>query len=225
VLAALDSLALMKEGRVEVTPGLVTLEGWAATADAEARAAALLAQKAGGPVELAIDFDAAAAEAEAQARAAAEDPAGACLDGVRSVLAGRGIGFQPGSATLSDEGLAAVAAIGAVLANCPPLDLEIAGHTDASGSAAANLALSQDRALAVQFALQAIGLPQLRFAARGYGPDRPIADNDTEEGRARNRRIEFALVGREETPPAPEAESEADPDPLPSQTENRIGPQ
>lgn len=231
VLAALESLALMKEGRVEVTPDLVTLEGWASEADSEARAAALLAQKAGGPIELAIDFDAAAAEAEAQARAAAEDPAGACLDGLRGVLAGRGIGFEPGSAKLSDDGLAAVAAIGAVLANCPPLDLEIAGHTDASGSAEANLALSQDRALAVQFALQAVGLPQMRFAAKGYGPDRPIADNDTEEGRARNRRIEFALVGREETPPPadPEAESGmqpgSGPDTLPSQTETRFGPQ
>ena len=77
----------------------------------------------------------------------------------------------------------------------------------------------------------AVGLPQMRFAAKGYGPDRPIADNDTEEGRAKNRRIEFALVGREETPPPadPEAESGTQPgsgpDTLPSQTETRFGPQ
>lgn len=239
VLAALEALALMREGRVKVTPDLVTLEGWAATAETEAQAEALLAAKAGGPVDLAIDFDAKVAEAEAQAEAAAADPAGACLDGARGVMGERGIGFEPGSARLSDEGLATVAAIGAVLANCPPLDLEIAGHTDASGSAEANLALSQDRALAVQFALQAVGLPQMRFIARGYGPDRPIADNDTEEGRARNRRIEFALVGRaadapepvgdEAGPPAPEPEPDPDPDPdpepAPSQTETRDGPQ
>lgn len=219
VLAGIEALALMREGALDVTPDLVSLEGTAVEADGETRAAALLAERATGPAALSIGFDAAAAKAEAAARAMEADPAGACLAGVRSILAEAGIGFQPGSAKLSDEGLAAVAAIGAALVNCPPLDLEIAGHTDASGSAAANQALSEDRALAVKFALEAIGLPQMRFIARGYGPDRPIADNDTDEGRSRNRRIEFALVGRAEPAPAPAQE------PAPAIPETRFGPQ
>ena len=227
VLAGIEALALMREGTLDVTPDLVSLEGTAVEADGETRAAALLAERATGPAALSIGFDAAAAEAEAAARAMEADPAGACLAGVRSILAEAGIGFQPGSAKLSDEGLAAVAAIGAALVNCPPLDLEIAGHTDASGSAAANQALSEDRALAVKFALEAIGLPQMRFIARGYGPERPIADNDTDEGRSRNRRIEFALLGRAEPAPAPaqEAAPGAAPVPAPAIPETRFGPQ
>ena len=72
---------------------------------------------------------------------------------------------------------------------------EVIGHTDAQGARAANVALSLARAQAVKNYLVAKGLPADRLNTSGQGPDRPVASNDTEAGRARNRRIEFRVGG------------------------------
>ena len=74
---------------------------------------------------------------------------------------------------------------------CPTANIEIAGHTDADGDDAANQALSEKRAQAVVDYLVKAGLPADRFTAIGYGSSQPVAYNDTEEGKAQNRRIEF----------------------------------
>ncbi|SAK55599.1 OmpA family protein [Caballeronia hypogeia] len=71
----------------------------------------------------------------------------------------------------------------------------VAGHTDNAGSAAGNLALSNARAAALRdWLIEASGLPATQFAVQGYGDTRPIAGNDTEDGRAKNRRVEITLV-------------------------------
>lgn len=67
------------------------------------------------------------------------------------------------------------------------------GHTDNAGPEAANIALSQRRAIAVMKGLIARGIDARRLEARGFGPRRPIAPNDTDEGRAKNRRVEFQI--------------------------------
>lgn len=72
---------------------------------------------------------------------------------------------------------------------------EVVGHTDASGARAANVALSSARAEAVKAYLVGKGIASLAISTAGLGPDRPVADNSTEEGRARNRRIEFRVGG------------------------------
>ncbi|MFB3815299.1 MAG: OmpA family protein [Terriglobales bacterium] len=79
----------------------------------------------------------------------------------------------------------------AALKSAPDLQLEVAGHTDNVGTAAANQKLSEDRAKAVLAALVARGVVASRLTARGYGQTAPIADNRTEEGRANNRRVEL----------------------------------
>jgi outer membrane protein OmpA-like peptidoglycan-associated protein len=71
------------------------------------------------------------------------------------------------------------------------MTIEIGGHTDNTGDAAANVALSQQRADAVRTYLIQQGVPEAMLVAKGYGDARPIAGNDTEEGRFHNRRIEF----------------------------------
>ena len=76
---------------------------------------------------------------------------------------------------------------------CPAANVEIAGHTDAEGDAAANQALSEKRAQAVVDYLVKAGLPAERFTAVGYGSAQPVASNDTGDGRAQNRRIEFLV--------------------------------
>jgi outer membrane protein OmpA-like peptidoglycan-associated protein len=72
--------------------------------------------------------------------------------------------------------------------------IEVGGHTDNKGAAAGNLKLSQARADAVQKFLVGLGVNKDGLMAKGYGPDKPVASNDTEEGRFKNRRIEFALA-------------------------------
>jgi OOP family OmpA-OmpF porin len=72
--------------------------------------------------------------------------------------------------------------------------IEIGGHTDATGSAEYNLALSEHRAVAVRDAMIAAGVDGARLIAKGYGEAVPLANNGTEQGRMVNRRIEFNIL-------------------------------
>jgi outer membrane protein OmpA-like peptidoglycan-associated protein len=72
--------------------------------------------------------------------------------------------------------------------------IQVAGHTDSTGSHAYNMKLSEDRAASVKTYLTGRGVPSNRLVTVGAGPDHPIASNDTEEGRAQNRRVEITIV-------------------------------
>ncbi len=74
--------------------------------------------------------------------------------------------------------------------------IALAGHTDNVGADASNLTLSQNRINSVEAYLVAKGIDKARLTAKGFGETRPIATNDTEEGRQQNRRVEFMIVGR-----------------------------
>ncbi len=77
----------------------------------------------------------------------------------------------------------------------PGIRIQIEGHTDSQGSRAYNMRLSQQRAESVmRYLVDNVGVPQDQLTAVGFGPDRPVADNRTVEGRARNRRIEFRVL-------------------------------
>jgi OOP family OmpA-OmpF porin len=76
---------------------------------------------------------------------------------------------------------------------CPTTNIEVAGHTDADGEDSFNQALSEKRAQAVIDYLVKAGLPAIRFSAVGHGSTQPVAGNDTDEGKAQNRRIEFLV--------------------------------
>ena len=73
----------------------------------------------------------------------------------------------------------------------PAMRLWVVGHTDSQGSAESNVTLSQARAAAVVRSLTGMGIAAIRLAPHGAGPYAPVASNDTEEGRARNRRVEL----------------------------------
>ncbi|MCU9955252.1 OmpA family protein [Burkholderia sp. BKH01] len=108
-------------------------------------------------------------------------------------LANRTIEFETGSATLTPQGKLILDQMAAALAKMQNRTVDIIGHTDNSGNRTSNIALSQARADAVKGYLITKSIPPQQMTTTGVGPDQPIAPNDTADGRARNRRIEFRV--------------------------------
>jgi outer membrane protein OmpA-like peptidoglycan-associated protein len=104
--------------------------------------------------------------------------------------------FETGSTQLTPDGQRTVDSLQQVLKAYPSVRVSLEGHTDTSGDAAANKALSQQRADAVKQTLVSGGIDADRIKTEGHGQERPVADNNTEAGRARNRRLELIVVQR-----------------------------
>jgi OmpA-OmpF porin, OOP family len=101
------------------------------------------------------------------------------------------INFDTGKADLKQDGIATVKEIAAMMKANPGLKLSVEGHTDNAGDAASNKKLSEARAKSVTSAIVAGGVDASRLGAVGFGQERPVADNRSEEGRAKNRRVEL----------------------------------
>lgn len=101
--------------------------------------------------------------------------------------------FERSKADLQSQSFATLDQLADVAARCPKARIEIGGHTDARGSAELNQRLSEQRAQSVAAYLARKGVDENRLFPIGYGPSRPIASNDTDDDRARNRRIEFIV--------------------------------
>ncbi|MCB9557831.1 MAG: OmpA family protein [Deltaproteobacteria bacterium] len=107
------------------------------------------------------------------------------------------IGFALGKTALTDASKKVLDTVAELINKTPSIKLiRVEGHTDNRGSAAKNLKLSQQRASAVRRYLIGKGVAAGRLQAVGYGDKRPIASNDTKEGRRDNRRVEFIIVQR-----------------------------
>lgn len=105
-----------------------------------------------------------------------------------------GVGFHAGSFELDSDSKLALAQVAGVLAGHPDMEYEVHGHTDAKGEERSNLALSEWRARSVaDYLAREIGSWPEVANAEGYGESRPLASNDTESGRAVNRRIELRI--------------------------------
>ena len=104
--------------------------------------------------------------------------------------------FESASTRLTPEGQRTVASLIAVLKAYPTVRVALEGHMDSSGDPAANKALSQQRAEAVTQMLVEGGITANRMEAKGYGDERPMADNNTDAGRGRNRRLEVVVTQR-----------------------------
>jgi OmpA-OmpF porin, OOP family len=101
------------------------------------------------------------------------------------------VNFDTGKATIRPDSARTLDDAAAALKVAAALRVEVAGHTDNVGSPEANLRLSQERAQAVMAALVGRGIKADRLTAKGYGQTTPVADNRSEEGRAKNRRVEL----------------------------------
>ncbi|MBZ8138661.1 cell envelope biogenesis protein OmpA [Rubrivivax gelatinosus] len=164
-------------GRLELRGRELRLEGEVANEAERRRIAAALGE---APQGWALHTDLRLAE-----------PVQPALD---ALLAAQRVEFEPASAELTPAGRRVLDGLLPLLQGTAPRRLEIVGHSDAAGAREANLALSQARAEAVRTHLLAQGLAGRRISARGVGPDEPMADDGTPEGRARNRRIRVRLL-------------------------------
>lgn len=104
------------------------------------------------------------------------------------------INFETGRSEIKPESQAIVQQIAEMMKANPGLKVSIEGHTDNVGTAAANKTLAEARAKAVLKAVTAQGVEASRISAKGWGQDKPIADNKTEEGKAKNRRVEIVKM-------------------------------
>ena len=103
--------------------------------------------------------------------------------------------FQVNSATILQVSYSLLDDVARVMTQNPQIELvQVEGHTDAQGSVAGNRQLSQQRAESVVQYLIGQGVDARRLVAKGFGPDKPIGDNNTEEGREQNRRVEFNIL-------------------------------
>ena len=102
--------------------------------------------------------------------------------------------FDTGSTSLTSRSRAQISDIARILNAYPSARVQIAGYTDNTGNEATTLALSRGRAEAVMDALRQNGAPAANMTAQGFGSQNPIADNATEAGRARNRRVTLSVI-------------------------------
>jgi len=128
--------------------------------------------------------------------AAAPVDATVCQQLFSEVLTRGTIRFESARSNLDPDSAGLLDYLIEIALRCPTTNIEIAGHTDTDGDNTANQTLSEKRAQAVVDYLVKAGLPAGRFTAVGYGSAQPVAANDTDEGKARNRRIEFVVKGQ-----------------------------
>ncbi|SHI94838.1 OmpA-OmpF porin, OOP family [Shimia gijangensis] len=209
VMAGLDALSELHNGALIITPDSLAVRGQTGDPEANARISQLLSSRLSQSDKYSIDV---AYQEKLDPVAQLPTPE-ECELAARAVLKDQKITFEPGSGTLDESAEPIIDQIAEVLTECADVKLEIQGHTDSQGREEMNQALSQTRAQSVLNALHERRMLTSSYSAKGYGESQPIADNETEEGREANRRIEFVLVRPEpiveETTALEEAEQSA----------------
>ncbi len=190
VLAGLEALSYLNNGALTVTPDAVVLSGMSHEEDAKAEIARILSDKLGEAQDFTLSIT---YQPPPEPEDTLPDPE-TCEARIAEVQDSKKIAFEPGSATVASDALETLNQIADILRECGPIRMEIQGHTDSQGREEMNQQLSQSRAQSILNELRARRVPTSSYLAVGYGETQPIADNDTEEGREENRRIEFRLI-------------------------------
>ncbi len=134
--------------------------------------------------------------AEAEAPAAASPAANACHDALTAALKEGKINFAVSSWQITSDSNSTLDKIAKLAKGCEGVSIEVGGHTDSTGSAEGNKTLSEQRAKAVVRYLTSSGVEASKLKGVGYGQDKPIASNDTADGKRQNRRIEFTVTSQ-----------------------------
>lgn len=119
-------------------------------------------------------------------------------EGIKITMGENMVNFGFNSATLGATAKSTLDKFAEVLVSNPDTNINVYGHTDSKGSDAYNQTLSEKRAIAVKKYLVAKGVSSSRLFTMGMGETEPVATNETEAGRAQNRRVEFAITANEE---------------------------
>jgi OOP family OmpA-OmpF porin len=196
VLAGLEALSELSNGAVSVEPNTLFVHGNTGNKDASATIARLLIEKLGQAADFEIDVT----YVKVLDPIAGIPTPQECIAQVTAATEGRKITFDPGSADLDVATQPVIDDIAEILKKCGDLLIRVSGFTDSQGREVMNQQLSQDRADAVLTALRARRVPVSKFESIGFGEENPISDNDTEDGREANRRIEFSLIVQELAP-------------------------
>lgn len=109
-----------------------------------------------------------------------------------------GITFDTGKATLKPQSMGTINEIFKIMTDHPELKFSVEGHTDNTGNQASNQTLSESRALAVMDKLSEMGISKSRLTTKGHGQNAPVSDNNSDEGRPKNRRVEFENSNKNE---------------------------
>ena len=190
VLAGIEALSELSNGAVIVEASKLQIRGNTGNEDASGVISRLLIDKLGQTADFEIDVT---YVKELDPIAGIPTPE-ECIAQIIAATEGRKITFDPGSADLTADTQPVVDDIAEILKKCGDLPIRVSGFTDSQGREVMNQQLSQDRADAVLTALRARRVPVSTFESIGFGEENPIADNDTEDGRDANRRIEFSLI-------------------------------
>lgn len=185
-LTALQALSRLDEAEASIGDGTVSINGSALNEAGAREVARLMAE------DLPPGFAGDAAISSGNDRGP-QLTAETCQTELDRLTASNTILFQTGEATIQDDSFGFLDRIAQVARQCGQARLEISGHTDSDGSEADNLALSYRRARAVVDFMTAAGISADRLVAVGHGEGRPLASNETDEGKAANRRIEFRV--------------------------------
>ena len=191
VLAAIETLSMLKNGSVTVTPEKVRVFGDTGVPSAKSDITQLLLEKLGDSKDLSIEVTYKKKLDPVLGLPTADE----CEVQVTKIQSGRKITFEPGSGNLDASAESILDDMSEILIKCPDnMRMEISGYTDSQGREVMNQELSQTRAQAVLTALRERRVLMSRYVAKGYGEENPIGDNSTEAGREANRRIEFKLI-------------------------------
>jgi OOP family OmpA-OmpF porin len=185
VIPALGVLSRLSTGTLVVSDREVKISGDALYEAAAAQIHASLAKDFPREYQVTADISVRPASAPVDASV--------CQQLFSELLSKTKIRFLTGRATLDSDSTGLLDHLVETALRCPNATIEIAGHTDSDGEDAANQTLSERRAQAVLDYFVKAGLPADRFTAIGYGSTKPVASNDTDDGRAQNRRIEFLV--------------------------------
>ena len=194
VMAGLTALAALEDGTLTVEPDTLRVAGRTGDEELVSALTRQLSEDLGPGVNFVLDVRYDAALDPVASLPEPED----CVARIRAIQDETKITFDPGSTEINAAAGAVLDQIAAVLPDCMHVRMEIGGHTDSQGGEGMNLNLSQARANAVLNGLLARNVLVSNLSAQGYGESQPIADNDTEEGREENRRIEFRLLASAE---------------------------
>jgi OmpA-OmpF porin, OOP family len=197
-LNALGSLAKLRSGQATLNDTVLTLSGdgtVAAVNEVNGIYGAGLSEPYSAKMELNVDGQTFVPEIAGIDLSGPKPAADDCQEAFKAITARNVINFETGRADIANDSLNTLDKLAVVASRCTSYKVEISGHTDNQGTATANNRLSERRAQAVLDYLASKGVRTAQMSARGFGPQRPIASNDTESGRAQNRRIEFTVQG------------------------------